>query len=66
MAWSSKRQYCVAKYIMEVEYIACRTITSQAVWINRFAEFRCTRKSIDMYFDNKAAIYLITSGPNSF
>lgn len=39
MAWSSKRQYCVAKYIMEVEYIGCRTITSQAVWINRFAEF---------------------------
>jgi hypothetical protein len=65
VSWLSKKQNCIAKSIMESEYISCSTAVSNAVWI------KCFVKSINLgmqdgptnvFCDNKSAISLIKSG----
>jgi hypothetical protein len=68
VSWSSKKQNCVAKSIMEAEYISCSTIVSNAVWIRRFIEslnLCIPNRPVNVFCDNKSAISLIKSGAHS-
>lgn len=65
--WLSKKQSCVAKYTMEVEYIACSTTVSTAVWLKCFVnslKLNIPDKPVNMFCDNTSAISLIKSGAN--
>uniref|UniRef100_A0A2N9EP82 Integrase catalytic domain-containing protein n=1 Tax=Fagus sylvatica TaxID=28930 RepID=A0A2N9EP82_FAGSY len=68
VSWLSKKQGCVAKYTMEVEYIACSTAVSNAVWIKRFVDslkLDMQDRPVNVFCDNKSTISLIKSGANS-
>ena len=68
VSWLSKKQGCVAKHIMKVEYTSCNTTESEAVWIKQFVD--CVKlgilnRPVDVFYDNKFTISLIKSGTNS-
>ena len=68
VSWLSKKQSCVAKYTMEVEYIACSTTVSNAVWIKRFVDslkLDMYDRPLNVFCNDKFAISLIKNGPNS-
>jgi hypothetical protein len=68
VSWLSKKQGCVAKSTMEAEYISCSTLVSTAVWAKRFIDYLnigIPKKAVDVFCDNKSAIFLIKSGANS-
>lgn len=68
LSWASKKQICVARHIMEVEYIACSFITTYAAWIKRFInnlKVKLVNRPINVFCYNKSAISLIKSGTNS-
>ena len=53
---------------MEVEYIACSTTVSNAVWIKCFVDslkLDMQDRPVNVFCDNKSAISLIKSGANS-
>ena len=64
ISWLSKKQGCVAKYTMEAEYIACSIAVSNVVWIKRFVnslKFDMQDRPVNVFCDNKSAIFLIKS-----
>jgi hypothetical protein len=68
VSWLSKKQGCVAKYTMEVEYIACSTTVSNAVWMKRVVDslkLDMYDRPLNVFCDDKFAISLIKNGPNS-
>ena len=68
ISWLSKKQGCVAKYIMEAEYIARSITVSNAIWIKRFVDslkLDIQERPVNVFCDNKSAISLIKSGANS-
>ena len=68
VSWLSKKQGCVAKYTLEVEYIACITAVSNTVWIKHFVDslkLDMQERLVNVFCDNKSAISLIKSRANS-
>jgi hypothetical protein len=68
VSWSSKKQNCVAKSTIEVEYISCNTTVSNAVWIRHFVEslnLGIFNRPVNVFCNNKFAISLIKSGAHS-
>ncbi|KAM2442299.1 hypothetical protein PS1_023417 [Malus domestica] len=68
VSWLSKKQSCVAKSTMEAEYISCSTTVSTAVWAKRFIDnlnIGIPKEHVNVFCDNKSAIFLIKSGANS-
>ena len=59
ISWLSKKQNCVAKSTMEVEYISCSSTVSNVVWIKRFIEslnLGLNSKPVNMFCDSKFAM----------
>ena len=68
VSWFSKKQNCIAKSIMEAKYISCSTAVCNAVWIKCFIKsinFGMPNGPVNVFYDNKFAISLITSGAQS-
>jgi hypothetical protein len=68
VSWSSKKQNCVAKSTMKVEYISCSTTASNVVWIERFIEslnLGINNRPVNVFCNNKSTISLIKSGAHS-
>lgn len=65
LAWSYKKQSCVAQHTQEAEYIGCNVATTFAVWINRFIKdlnIGLNFEPIQIYCDNKVVISLMKNG----
>ena len=58
VAWSSKKQSCIALSTAEAEYVALSHAAQEAVWLARLhEELGCTMKSaVTIYEDNQSAI----------
>jgi hypothetical protein len=68
VSWSSKKQNCVAKSTMEVEYISYSTAVSNVVWIERFIEslnLSINNRPVNVFCNNKSTISLIKNGAHS-
>lgn len=60
IAWSSRRQSCVAQSTTEAEYMAASETSKEAIWIRRLLPDlnQEAGKPIHLYCDNQSAIHL--------
>lgn len=64
----NKKQVCIAKSIMEAEYISYSIAVSTVVWTKRFIDNLqpdLYEEPINLFCNNKSAIFLVKSGANS-
>ncbi|CAN6457819.1 unnamed protein product [Victoria cruziana] len=65
VAWSCKKQGCVAQHTQEAEFIACNIAATFAVWMNKFLKelkLNLGKEPIQLFCDNQTAISLMKNG----